>query len=295
MRHGVLLLPEHRWSRARERWLLAEELGYDHAWTYDHLMWRWFHDRPWFSAVPTLAAAAEATSRIGLGTLVASPNFRHPVDFAKELVTLDDVSGGRIVCGVGAGADGYDARLRGDRPLSQKQRAARFGEFVELLDLLLSHRHTSFAGQWYTATDVVVEPACVARPRLPLAVAAAGPRGMALAARHADIWVTSGPPNVFEPERYDRLVPLLKDQLAALDAACAAQGRNPDTLRRLLLTDAAVGGVLESTGSYQDAAGTFADLGFTDLVVHWPRPDFPYAGSEEVLTEFAAAELGGNR
>ncbi|NJQ03822.1 LLM class flavin-dependent oxidoreductase [Streptomyces zingiberis] len=293
MRHGVLILPEHRWSLARRRWTLAEELGYDHAWTYDHLMWRWFSDRPWFAAVPTLAAAAAVTSRIGLGTLVAGPDVRHPVDFAKEMTALDDISEGRALCGVGAGAGGHDAVIRGAAPLSRRRRTERFEEFTTLLDRLLREYHTDFEGAWYTARNAVVRPACLAEPRVPLAVAAAGPRGMALAARHADIWVTSGPPNVFEPERYDRLLPLLREQLAAVDKACAAQGRDPASLRRLLLTDAAVGGVTESVASYQDAAGVLGDLGFTDLVVHWPRPDFPFRGKEEVLLGFAAAEWGG--
>jgi alkanesulfonate monooxygenase SsuD/methylene tetrahydromethanopterin reductase-like flavin-dependent oxidoreductase (luciferase family) len=295
MLHGVLLLPEHRWSRARERWVLAEELGYDHAWTYDHLMWRWFSDKPWFSAVPTLTAAAGATSRIGLGTLVASPNFRHPVDFAKELVSLDDISGGRMVCGVGAGAEGHDSHIRNDRSLSRRERGARFEEFTGLLDRLLREERTTFRGEWYTVEDVVVKPECLVAPRLPFAVAAAGPRGMALAARYADIWVTSGAPNLFESERYDRVVPLLKEQLAAVDDACVALGRDPSSLRRLLLTGGSVGGVLESVGSYQDAAGVFGDIGFTDLVVHWPRPDDPFEGREEVLFGFAAAEWGDAR
>lgn len=287
MRHGVLLLPEHRWSRARERWVLAEQLGYDHAWTYDHLMWRWFSDKPWFSALPTLAAAAGATRRIGLGTMVASPNFRHPVDFAKELVALDDLSGGRMVCGLGAGAEGHDTRIRDDPELSRRERGARFEEFTELLDRLLREERTTFHGEWYTVRDVVVKPECLAVPRVPFAVAAAGPRGMALAARHADIWVTSGAPNDFESARYDRVAPLLKDQLAAVDDACTAVGRDPATLRRLLLTGGSVGGVLESVDSYRDAAGLFEDIGFTDLVVHWPRPDAPFAGREEVLHGFA--------
>ena len=73
MRLGVLILPEERWSTARDRWRAAEELGFHHAWTYDHLTWRRFRDKTWFGAVPTLAAAAETTSRLRLGTLVASP------------------------------------------------------------------------------------------------------------------------------------------------------------------------------------------------------------------------------
>ncbi|OJF15649.1 LLM class flavin-dependent oxidoreductase [Couchioplanes caeruleus] len=293
MRHGVLILPEHRWPRARERWTLAEQLGYAHAWTYDHLMWRWFSEKPWFSAVPTLAAAAAVTDRIGLGTLVASPHFRHPVSFAKELVSLDDIAQGRMVCGVGAGAPGFDESIQGGPALAPRARMDRFDEFVGLLDRLLREPRTTYTGRWYSARDAVVLPKSRVAPRLPLAVAAAGPRGMALAARHADIWVTSGPPNVFVQNRFDQVAPLLKEQLATLDEACAAQGRDPAGLRRLLLTDGAVGGVLDSVGSYRDAAGLFADLGFTDLVVHWPRPDSPFEGDERVLVDFATAYLQG--
>src|SRR5262249_35035036 len=78
---GGLILPERRWIEDRDRWRRAEQLGFDHAWTYDHIAWRELRDEPWFAAVPTLSAAALVTSTIRLGTLVASPNFRHPVPF----------------------------------------------------------------------------------------------------------------------------------------------------------------------------------------------------------------------
>ena len=74
MRHGLTILPEHSWREAAPRWRAAEDLGFDHAWTYDHLVWSGLPDRPWFAAVPTLAAAATVTDRIGLGTFVSSPN-----------------------------------------------------------------------------------------------------------------------------------------------------------------------------------------------------------------------------
>ncbi|SEG83573.1 Flavin-dependent oxidoreductase, luciferase family (includes alkanesulfonate monooxygenase SsuD and methylene tetrahydromethanopterin reductase) [Thermomonospora echinospora] len=293
MRHGVMILPEHPWPRAREVWTAAERLGFDHAWTYDHLMWRWFSDRPWYATMPTLTAAAAVTSRIRLGMLVASPNFRHPVNFAKELVTLDDVSAGRLVCGVGAGAEGFDSRIRGDRPLTARERGARFAEFTELLDRLLRDPQTTFHGDFYTALEVRTEPGCVQSPRIPLAVAAAGPRGMALAARLADTWVTTGAPNLFELQPYAQVLPVVKDQMAEVDRACEAVGRDPATLRRLLVTDVSVGGVLESAETYRDAAGLYGELGITDLVVHWPRPDFPYQGRVEVLEEVAETVLGG--
>src|SRR2546421_6562234 len=116
MRFGVVILPEHRWPEGQRLWRRAEELGFDHGWTYDHLAWRSLRDGPWFGAVPTLAAAALATTRIRLGPLVASPNFRHPVPFAKELMTLDDVCGGRMTLGIGSGGAGGDATMLGQEP-----------------------------------------------------------------------------------------------------------------------------------------------------------------------------------
>ena len=174
MRLGVCILPELRWPEQRRLWHRAEELGFDHAWTYDHLAWRSLRDDPWFGAVPTLTAAALATSRIRIGPLVASPNFRHPVPFAKELVTLDDVSVGRLTLGIGAGGEGWDASILGQKPWSARERADHFEEFVELLDSLLRGSETTFDGRWYSADEARTYPGCVQQPRIPFAIAAAG-------------------------------------------------------------------------------------------------------------------------
>jgi len=106
VRHGIVILPQQPWAEAKHQWIRAEELGFDHAWTYDHLSWKSLADETWHATVPTLTAAASVTSRIGLGTFVASPNFRHPVAFAKELATLDDVSSGRFLLSVGSVGSG---------------------------------------------------------------------------------------------------------------------------------------------------------------------------------------------
>src|SRR5436189_4408819 len=121
MRRGVLILPEFRWSTAEPPWRRADELGFDHAWTYDHLAWRSLRDTTWFGAIPTLTAAAGVTARIRLGPLVASPNFRHPVVFAKELITLDDVAGGRLTLGLGAGGEGWAATMLGKESRSRRE------------------------------------------------------------------------------------------------------------------------------------------------------------------------------
>ena len=79
MRLSTVILPIHRWSEGREMWRRAEELGFHAAYTYDHLSWRSFRDEPWFGAVPTLTAAATATERMRLGTLVTSVNPCSPI------------------------------------------------------------------------------------------------------------------------------------------------------------------------------------------------------------------------
>src|SRR5258705_2928455 len=186
MRLGVVILPELRRAELTAVWHRAEALGFDHAWTYDHLAWRSLRDSTWFAAVPTLAAAALATERIRLGTLVASPNFRHPVAFARELIALDDLSGGRMTLGVGAGGLGWDATMLGQAPWSPRERSKRFAEFVELSDRLLRQPETSYTGRYYSADQARSHPGCVQQPRLPFAIAASGPRGMRLAAQYGE-------------------------------------------------------------------------------------------------------------
>lgn len=140
--------------------------------------------------MPTLTLAAYVTSRIELGPLVASPNFRHPLPFARELTALDEVSGGRITVGIGAGTGhGYDAAVFGQsRSASRSQRLA---EFVELLDALLTRDGVTWHGDYYTAVNARNVPGCTQRPRTPFVIAANGPRAMALTARLGQGWITT--------------------------------------------------------------------------------------------------------
>ena len=278
MRLGVVILPELRWSVAADAWRRAEALGFEHAWTYDHLAWRSLRDGPWFGAVPTLTAAATVTARLRLGTLVASPNFRHPVPFARDLITLDDVSGGRLTLGFGAGGTGWDATILGQTPWTRRERTERFAEFVTLLDRLLREPEVSFTGRYYSANEARTHPGCVQRPRIPFAIAATGPRGMLLAARHAETWVTTGDSTTREPLGAADGAAAVRTQMTMLDEACARIGRDPRSLRRLVLAGLLLDGGLASVESFRETLARYADVGVTDFVVHRPRPTAPYAG-----------------
>lgn len=276
MRLGVVILPELRRDELVATWRRAEQLGFDHAWTYDHLAWRSLRDSTWFAAVPTLAAAALATERIRLGTLVASPNFRHPVAFARELIALDDLSAGRFTLGIGAGGAGWDATILGQAAWSPRERAERFAEFVALSDRLLRQRETTWAGRYYSANEARSVPGCVQHPRIPFAIAATGPRGMRLAAGYGATWVTTG-------DRAREALPaaegarVVADQIARLEEACAALGRAPESLDRLVLSGLALSAGLDSADSLRETLARYAAVGVTDFVVHWPRASAPYA------------------
>src|SRR5262245_1503616 len=147
------MLPTDPWPETLARAQHLERLGYDHLWTYDHLSWRRYRERPWHAAIPWLTGIATATETVRLGTMVASPNFRHPVTLAKEAMTLDHVSDGRLVLGVGAGGPGFDGTVLGGEQASPATRAARFEEFVDVLDRLLRQPATSHRGTYYSVDD----------------------------------------------------------------------------------------------------------------------------------------------
>ncbi len=288
VRLGIVLLPELRWTEQRERFEQAEAWGFDSAWTYDHLGWRSLVDGPWFGPLTTLAAAAAVTSRIRLGTFVASPNVRHPVPFAREVLALDDVSEGRLSLGIGAGGEGYDAAVMGAAGLTARQRVDRYGEFVELLDLLLTQERTTWSGSWYTAVEARSAPGCVQQPRVPFVLAANGPRSMRLVASRGQGWVTTGPATAGDEQEWWAGVAELSDHL---DDALSEAGKSRDSVERYLSLDSGPAFGLGSVEHLRDCAGRAVDLGFDEVVVHWPRPDGVYASRLEVLAE--AAELLG--
>jgi alkanesulfonate monooxygenase SsuD/methylene tetrahydromethanopterin reductase-like flavin-dependent oxidoreductase (luciferase family) len=290
LRLSTVILPYRRWHEGGgAAWQRAEELGFHTAFTYDHLSWRTFRDGPWFGAVPTLTAAAATTRHMRLGTLVTSPNFRHPVTLAKELISLDDFSDGRVTLGIGAGGTGFDATALGQDPWTPRERADRFGEFVPLLDRLLTEDSVSYEGDFYSAHEARNIPGCVQRPRLPFAVAATGPRGLGLAARYGQAWVTTGDPRLFENGTPEQSVHAIGGQVEKLADACAAIGRDVAGIDKILLTGFTPdrGRPLESLGAFVDFAGRHQELGFTEIVIHWPVPDSVFATDEKVFEQIA--------
>lgn len=290
MRIGVCIIPTDPWPVAVAQARHVEELGFEHLWTYDHLSWQHYRERAWFGAIPWLTGIAGATTTLRVGTLVCSPNFREPMTLAKDAIALDHVSGGRFTLGVGAGGIGWDATVYGTGPLPTPARTARFGEMVEALDGLLTHERYSFHGEHYVVDDARTMPGSLQTPRLPLAVAASGPKGLELAARYAEAWITLGDPwHDTSPAGMERAV---RDQTTRIEAACVKHHRDPSTLDRILLSGAGDDRPLASVNAFTDYVERYAALGITDIVVHHPRADDPaWDDPPDVLDEIARSGI----
>jgi len=281
---SVVVLPSERWSENRAKWLHAEELGLHAAYTYDHLSWRSFRERTWMSMVPLLAAVSAVTTKISIGPLVTSPNFRHPLLLAKDLITLDDVSEGRLIIGVGAGGRGFDASVFGGVTWSNAERHERFKEFTATLDQLLREPASTVAGTYYPIVESRQIPGPLQQPRPPLFVSALGPKGIAFAAQVGDGWISVGG----LPEWTGSTEEAVRAQSKCLDEALAQHGRTT-RFERLLLDGFSDESPTTSYERFVDWAGRYHAIGFSEVVIHYPVTDstFDYdlALFERIATE----------
>jgi alkanesulfonate monooxygenase SsuD/methylene tetrahydromethanopterin reductase-like flavin-dependent oxidoreductase (luciferase family) len=294
VRVGLVILPSDRWRDGRRQWEWADTVGFTTAWTYDHIRWGGMPDGPWHAAIPVLAAAAGVTRRIRIGTLVATPNFRHPVTLAREALSLDDLSEGRLALGVGPGAEGPDAAALGQVPWSVTERMDRFGEFLQTLHPILNGAattRTTISGRHYSSVETPSTPGAVQVP-FPLTIAAGGARGLALAALYGEQWVTIGPTGS-GPRTEETILAAVRRQCALLASACTQQGRDPATVRKVLLWTP-IETVITSVDQFDELAAPYEELGFDQLVLHHPQQTGPYRGSLAAFEQIAAKRSGSN-
>ena len=256
------------WPEMLDDVLEAEDLGFDNAWLVDHLVDTDGPPRPAASKAWTLLAAIAArTSRIRLGILVSSNTFRNPALLLKEAVTVDHISGGRLILGIGTGWHEDEHRRYGIDLPPPPERVDRFEEAVEMITLLMSQERTTFAGNHYRLDDARMRPPPVQQPRIPILIAAHRPRMLRLAARFADQWDTFA---AMPGTATDGVEAEIAERIAQLDAECLAIGRDPSEIRR---STWATADVLRSTDAYLDFVRRHRALGFTDFTTVRPSPN----------------------
>jgi FMNH2-dependent dimethyl sulfone monooxygenase len=253
------------WVEVRAFAAHAEAVGLDSVWTCDHLLSGLPGQAPEgiHEGWTMLAAIAASTSRVELGTLVTCVSFRNPGLLAKMAVTVDAVSGGRLILGLGAGW--YDPEYEAFG-YPNDDRVGRLDEALRIIGPLLRGEPVTFAGRYHQFDAAALLPP--PERAIPILIAGNGPRLLRLTARYADAWNTAW---------FDHPDDRLHERLADLDAALEAEGRDPVTLRRTVgvevrdpdarapsKADMLVAGSVQELARAIDA---FEALGFDDVVV----------------------------
>lgn len=262
-----------RWTEIRDFAIRAEEIGFDTVWTVDELLWRPPNGptHGWWECVAMTAAVAAATSRIKVGTWILSALHRNAGITAKAVETIDEISGGRFVFGLGSGHAGRQAHAFG---LPEDHVYGRFEEALEVIVPLLRGGRADFQGTYHAARELEHRPVGPRSGRIPIMIGAKGPRMLRQAARHADIW------SWYVEERSD--LGEFGPRVAALEAACAEVGRDPATIGRsagIVVEPTSITGSAEvlatpirgTAEAIADGFRAFRDGGFTQLeLLLWP-------------------------
>ncbi|MFN8532195.1 MAG: LLM class flavin-dependent oxidoreductase [Dehalococcoidia bacterium] len=221
-----------RYATLVEHARLAERGGYDSIWVNDHVaIPEIVGSEPWLECFTTLAALSRDTARVGLGSLVTAVPWRNPALVAKMGATIDDLSGGRLILGLGAGGGATEFRRYGWPYAAASDRARMVGEAAELIRAMWTTPAPSFSGRYYRTDRAICEP----RPSLPpkILIGATGDRvGLPMAAKHADIWCLGAAGGDIQ---------IYRQKVERIDALCEANGRAPTSLIRAVNVYAIVG------------------------------------------------------
>jgi alkanesulfonate monooxygenase SsuD/methylene tetrahydromethanopterin reductase-like flavin-dependent oxidoreductase (luciferase family) len=289
LRFGVGLLPNASWKEIIKRFKYIEELGFDIAGTGDHFVDASRPNDPWFELWTLLAAIAVETTRIRLGSYVTQIPFRNPALLARQALAVDHISNGRLELGLGTGVLTDPAcEIMGIPNWSKEERVARFKEYVEIVDQLLSNEVTTYKGRYYEIRKAVMNPRPIQKPRPPITIAALGSIMLKYAARYADTWNSFSIGNTFE-EQLDET----RRRTRLIDKYCLDIGRAPSSLRRsYLMMDGGArvsGGLInyyESEKVFVDMVQKLVNVGITEFLLY-----YPFRGEQLPMFEKIAREV----
>jgi len=275
LRFGILTLPHLFWKKEVERWKFIEALGFDSVWVPDHFVNYMHPEAPWFEAWTLLAALASHTTHIRIGTLVTPIAFRNPAFLARQALTVDHISNGRLELGLGTGISGErdpSYLMTGTEDWAPSERVARFREVVEIVDQCLRKRVTTYRGRYYQLKDTAMYPPPVQQPRPPMTIGAHGPSMLKIAARYANTWNSTSSK---WDESLDVQLRNTRKRNELINEYCAKIGRDPSTLRRSLLVykEPEPEAIFNSTEIFQEVFRCYHDVGITEFIFVYPDTD----------------------
>jgi alkanesulfonate monooxygenase SsuD/methylene tetrahydromethanopterin reductase-like flavin-dependent oxidoreductase (luciferase family) len=270
---GVLTLQHLSWEAEVQRWQWIEEQGFDSIWLADHFVNFMQPTAPWFEAWTLLAGLATQTKKIRIGTLVTPVSWRNPAWLARQALTVDHISGGRLEIGVGAGAPAEmdcSYAMTGTPGRPPAERVSMLSEMVEILDQLLREETVTYEGEYYQLKGTAMNPPAVQQPRPPITIGALGPRMLKLTAKHANTWNSYGGDNLSA----DEMLKLTKERNHRLDEYCAEIGRDPSSLKRSLLVYGAPAEIAyTSVDGFHEVIGSYREAGIEEFIIYYPFMD----------------------
>lgn len=290
LRFGIWTPPWAIGTEMVKCWQYIESLGYDSLWTTDNFVNPIVPNSPWFEAWTSLAALAACTNRIRIGTMVTDFIYRNPAVFAKQVLTVDHISQGRLELGIGSGNTESDFHeMVGITVWSNAERVERFREVVEILDQMLRNNITTYKGKYYQIKEAIMCPAPLQQPRPPITIGAHGPKMIRVAAALSDSWNTSGVIAETSQDAFMRL-----RQCNELVSQFASElGRDPGTIKRSFCVYYTPDKPLSSMEAFYDFVGRYHEAGFNEFLFgYWTEPDprfdiIPHISSEKLLERFA--------
>ena len=226
IRFGIQTPQQHaRWEDLLALWQDIDDLGYDSAWVFDHFL-PIFSDPtgPCLEAWSALAALAMATRRVRLGVMVTGNTYRHPAVLAKMAATVDIISGGRLIFGLGAGWFELEHRQYGIQFHTTAGRLRRLDECLESIKLLWTQERANFNGKHFTLNDASFNPKPLQKPHPVILIGASGENiALRIVAKHAQMWNSFGSPEVF------------RSKIRRLEEHCRHIGRDPATVEKSVL------------------------------------------------------------
>jgi F420-dependent oxidoreductase-like protein len=262
------------WPEMLRIWQEVDTLGYDTAWVFDHFL-PIFSDAtgPCLEGWTALAALAMATSRVRLGVMVTGNTYRHPAVLAKMATTVDIISKGRLILGIGAGWFELEHRQYGVPFHTKGGRLRRLDEALEVIKLLWTQERASFSGSHYQLREASFNPKPLQKPHPPILVGASGENiGLGIVARHAQMWNSFGTPDVF------------KHKIARLGDHCQRIGRDSAEIEKSVLLE----GQFPLNEAYRQI-DAYAAAGVTHLIFSVSAAtdrDFVRRFAEEVIPAY---------